>query len=285
MAYVINGAGFNPVTAQDDADFYAGLTGGITGILPVGNMMAYSLADAVTVRLSDGVLVSKEGRRIQIRAGEYDDFTIPTGSQGVTSYYIIGYRVYVDSNSNEVCEPFVRLMSSATATITENTLRVGYTEAFVSVYRVTQVGVSITTVKAVCKTFGSLKSLLSEINALETSLNGHFIQSGARVDGTAWVNGQVSNSGKDIMFNVNPTKPLAPGITSAQVVGMYAKVRQNNKYLYGSGSARSPVDPDQITAYLGQYGVNIIWKYTKAFTGVTNNAPVGLDVELHIKYT
>jgi hypothetical protein len=43
MANLINGNGYANVTAQKDADLLGGLTGGVTGILPVGSKMAASI--------------------------------------------------------------------------------------------------------------------------------------------------------------------------------------------------------------------------------------------------
>lgn len=147
MAILINGNGYSPVTAQEDADLYAGLIGDGRYVLgSVGNAMAHEVVSANLVRILDGVLVT-HGRMIYITAGSSDDFTIPVGSQGVTNYYIIGYRLYTDSSSNEHCEKFVRQMSSASATIEEASFRDGATESYVSMYRITQPGITIGTVE------------------------------------------------------------------------------------------------------------------------------------------
>lgn len=284
MAYLITGQGFKPVLAQDDVDYYGGLAGGVTGVLPIGGKMAYSLPDANTVRLSDGVLVSKEGRRIHIRAGEYDDFTIPNGTQGATAYYIIGYHIYINEQSKELVETFVQSVAGASSTIAENKIRDGYTEVFVSVYRVKQEGVSISTVSRVCKVFSYPTDLLNKINAVQSDLDAHFIQSG-RKDGTVRVSGTLTSAGKSILFTLHPTRPLDPAVTQAKVVGMYAKVRQNGKYLYGSASNFAAVDPDEIQAYIGNYGVNINWTHATAFTGAVNNSGVEMELDVRINYT
>lgn len=147
MALLINGNGFSPVTAQEDADLYAGLVGQSLTVLNVGNNMAYSIQSATCVRILDGEAVC-QGRRIHLDPGTYDDFTIPSGSSGVTSYYIIGYHIYTDGSGNELAETFVEQMSSASDTVSEAVLRDGATETYVSFYRVTVSGLTISSVTA-----------------------------------------------------------------------------------------------------------------------------------------
>lgn len=141
MATLINGAGQGPVTAQQDADYFAGSLGNGRYVLPIGSMMEAGMEDVSTVRVMDGVLVT-QGRRIQIDAGYFDDFTIPNGSQGVTSYYIIGYHIYTDSQSEEQIEPFVQA-STVDGEIAEDSLRDGNTQCYVSLYKVVQDGLLI----------------------------------------------------------------------------------------------------------------------------------------------
>ena len=144
MAVLINGNGYSPVTAQQDADLYTGLVGNSTVVLNVGNKMAAQIYSANVIRVLDGEAIS-QGRRIHLDPGEYDDFTIPAGTQGVTSYYIIGYHLYSDSSGNELCETFVQNVASASATIEEEQLRDGATDAYVSMYRVTMSGTTLGT--------------------------------------------------------------------------------------------------------------------------------------------
>ena len=101
MAILVNGSGFKFVNGQIDADLFRGLTGGDGVFLQTGSNMAYSVPSANTVRILDGEFVTNEGRRIQIKAGNYDDFAIPSGSQGVTTYYFIGYRFYIGTGEQE----------------------------------------------------------------------------------------------------------------------------------------------------------------------------------------
>lgn len=146
MAKLINGNGNRAIYAAQDADLIASLAGNVTCIANVGNKYAATIEDANTIGLADGVIITKEGRRIQLDAGDVDLFAIPTGSSGVTNYYIIGYKLVQKADSSQVAETFVQKMNSSSATIAEGTLRGGDNEVYVSVYRVTQVGFTISSV-------------------------------------------------------------------------------------------------------------------------------------------
>ena len=89
MAKLINGNGNPAIYAAEDADMIAALAGDVTGIARVGNQFEATEEDANTIGLADGVIITKEGRRIQLDAGQTARFTIPSGSTGVTNYYII----------------------------------------------------------------------------------------------------------------------------------------------------------------------------------------------------
>jgi hypothetical protein len=153
MARLINGNGNRAIYAAQDADLIASLAGNVTCVANVGNKYAATEEDANTIGLADGVIITKEGRRIQLDAGETDLFTIPTGSSGVTNYYIIGYKLVQNDDSTQVAEKFVQKMSSSSETITENTFRGGATEVYVSLYRVTQVGFDITAIYGLLPAF------------------------------------------------------------------------------------------------------------------------------------
>lgn len=144
MAKLINGNGNLAIYAEEDADWFGSIFGNTTAITGIGNQFAYSLLDANTIGVEDGVIISKEGRRVQLNANEIDEFDIPTGAQGTTNYYIIGYRLYTDETSAQGCETFVELMDNGTDTISEDTFRGGADEVYISLYRVKQVDLAIT---------------------------------------------------------------------------------------------------------------------------------------------
>ena len=181
MAKLINGNGNKAIWAAQDADLIAALAGNVTGIAKVGNKFVATQEDANTIGLSDGVIVTKEGRRIQLDAGSVDLFDIPTGTAGVTSYYIIGYHLITNSDSSQTCETFVQKMDNATDVITENTFRGGATEIYVSCYRVVQDGLNIDSINALLPELENISILMSALTASYTL--------GTEVDITSYTSG------------------------------------------------------------------------------------------------
>lgn len=148
MAVLVNGDGFKPVTAQMDADFYAGIWGDGLSVINVGNNMAASIESATVVRVADGEAII-QGRRIHIDAGSYDEFSIPIGEQGATKYFVIGYELYRNAENNELCRTFVQEVASASATVPAGgVLRDGATSIKAPLYRVTKNGVNIGSITA-----------------------------------------------------------------------------------------------------------------------------------------
>lgn len=148
MAVLVNGDGFKPVTAQMDADFYAGIWGDGLSVINVGSNMAASIESATVVRVADGEAVI-QGRRIHIDAGSYDEFSIPIGEQGATKYFVIGYELYRNAENKELCRTFVQEVASASATVPAGgVLRDGATSIKAPLYRVTKNGVNIGSITA-----------------------------------------------------------------------------------------------------------------------------------------
>lgn len=164
MAILINGNGNPAIYAAQDADLIASLAGNTTGIAKVGNEFAYTAQDANTINVADGVIVTKEGRRIQLDAGENDTFTIPAGTAGVTNYYIIGYHLHENASGQQVADTFAQLMANATETIQEDTFRGGASDVYVSLYRVKQDGVNLGTITL-------LLPKLTNISQINTALS------------------------------------------------------------------------------------------------------------------
>ncbi len=165
MATLINGNGNAAIYAAQDADLIAALAGDTTGIAQIGNKFAATAVDANTISVSDGVIVTKEGRRIQLDAGSTDAFTIPTGTADTTNYYIIGYLLTTESDSSQVCETFVQLMESSTDTIDEGTFRDGDTDVYVSLYRVEQDGVNLGDITALLPELTSISQLNTDLTS------------------------------------------------------------------------------------------------------------------------
>ena len=165
MATLINGNGNLAIYAQQDADWYAALMGGQTVITAVGNQFAYELLASNTIGVKDGVIITKEGRRIQLDANAIDSFDIPTGAQGTTNYYIIGYHLVTGNQSEQTCESFVQLMENGTDTIPEGSFRDGDDEVFISLYRVEQDDLTIGTITLLLPQLsGSFQSQITELN-------------------------------------------------------------------------------------------------------------------------
>lgn len=178
MATLINGNGNPRIYAAQDADLIATLAGDITGIAQIGNMFAATAVDANTISVADGVIVTKEGRRIQLDAGSTDMFVIPTGTTGVTNYYIIGYKLTTQSDDSQVAETFVQLMSSSSETIPEDTFRAGATDVYVSLYRVQQNGVNLGTITGLLPELTNISELKSGLTVIGDTI----IQSGSQTN-------------------------------------------------------------------------------------------------------
>lgn len=163
MAVLINGNGNEAIYAQQDADWFASIMGNQTAITGIGNKFAASLLDANTIGVSDGVIITQEGRRIQLDVNEIDSFDIPAGGQGETNYYIIGYHLVTGDLSEQYCETFVRLMDNDTDTIPEDTFRGGADEVFVSLYRVTQDDLVITDMDLLLPEITNLSQLNNDL--------------------------------------------------------------------------------------------------------------------------
>lgn len=167
MATLINGNGNPAIYAQQDADLYNGIMGPRTRILNVGSKMAATIEDANTIAIADGVIITKEGRRVQVDVGNVDEFIIPTGQAGTTRYYIIGYHLYTDGSANQLCETFVQLMADGSETIPEDEFREGATEVYVSLYRIEQTGLTLNDPEALLTVGDSVSQIEDDIDDIE----------------------------------------------------------------------------------------------------------------------
>ena len=170
MAILINGNGNQAIYAAQDADWYASIFGGQTAITGVGYQFVASLLDANTIGVKDGVIITQEGRRIQLDANVIDTFDIPTGGQGETNYYIIGYHLVTGTQSEQTCETFVRLMENATDTIPEGTFRGGDDDVYISLYRVTQDDLVITDIDLLLPTVQTITELNNSLTDLREEI-------------------------------------------------------------------------------------------------------------------
>lgn len=198
MAILVNGNGNPAVYASQDAALLEGLSGDKTKIMNVGYDFEYEIPDANTIRFKDGVIITKEGRRIQLGTNQVDDVTVPTGEQGTIKYYITGYRLYVDNlTGEEKCETFIQEMADGTSTITEGRLKDGDSEVFVSVYRLKQTGLSFEVQDELLEVSDSLEDIYNinvkrKWNYLAGPLATDWSQSTTTIDGTAYFTAEIT---------------------------------------------------------------------------------------------
>lgn len=164
MAKLINGNGNPAVYAAEDADLIASIMGDKTSICNLGSKFAATASGANVIEVADGVIITKEGRRIQLDSGSVDEFSIPAGTVGTTNYYIIGYKLYENAQVQQVCETFVQLMPNSTDVIQEDTFKGGATEVYVSLYRVEQDGVNLGTITALLPEIGNISEINTELS-------------------------------------------------------------------------------------------------------------------------
>lgn len=160
-ARMVNSANGLAVTAQQDADFYAGIVGGAKPVvLPVGKMMEYKIVDSNTIAVYDGVLVS-QGRRIQIDAKQEERFTISSGTSTSDRYNILGFKYAKDPETGEeTLEKFVEeIDDNPDASITEDEIRDGAPSSMISLYRVKATVNGIETVEPLFEEINSMRAM------------------------------------------------------------------------------------------------------------------------------
>lgn len=139
MATLINGDGNPAVYAAQDADLLSGaITNNKTVILDVGEKFSADVLSSSVIEVHDGVILTKEGRRIQLDQNAVDLFEFPAGAQGVVSWYYIGYKLEIDEDSHQICSTFVQKMDSEDDTIPEGSFKDGDQEVYISLYHVQQ---------------------------------------------------------------------------------------------------------------------------------------------------
>ena len=172
MAKLINGKGNPAVYAAEDADLIASIMGDKTSICNLGSKFAATASGANVIEVADGVIITKEGRRIQLDSGLVDEFSIPAGTVGTTNYYIIGYKLYENAQVQQVCETFVQLMPNSTDVIQEDTFKGGATEVYVSLYRVEQDGVNLGTITALLPEIGNISEINDDLSDKVERMSG-----------------------------------------------------------------------------------------------------------------
>lgn len=222
MAKLINGNGNPAVYAAEDADLIASIMGDKTSICNLGSKFAATASGANVIEVADGVIITKEGRRIQLDSGSVDEFSIPAGTVGTTNYYIIGYKLYENAQVQQVCETFVQLMPNSTDVIQEDTFKGGATEVYVSLYRVEQDGVNLGTITALLPEIGNISEINADLSDFKFR-NNNGVPELSMDNGTTW-----TKMGGGGMPELNYTTPLH----SFSAAGTYTCTK--DCYLVGS---------------------------------------------------
>lgn len=164
MATLINGDGNQAVYAAQDADLLSGaITNNKTVILDVGEKFSADVLSSSVIEVHDGVILTKEGRRIQLDQNAVDLFEFPAGAQGVVSWYYIGYKLEIDEDSHQICSTFVQKMDSEGDTIPEGSFRDGDQEVYISLYHVQQDTLGVLTPTLVLTEFMTATDILDNL--------------------------------------------------------------------------------------------------------------------------
>ena len=164
MATLINGDGNQAVYAAQDADLLSGaITNNKTVILDVGEKFSADVLSSSVIEVHDGVILTKEGRRIQLDQNAVDLFEFPAGAQGVVSWYYIGYKLEIDEDSHQVCSTFVQKMDTEGDTIPEGSFRDGDQEVYISLYHVQQDTLGVLTPTLVLTEFMTATDILDNL--------------------------------------------------------------------------------------------------------------------------
>lgn len=248
---LINGDGNPRVLASQDADWYGALTGQKTCIVPINDNLSATITDSNTIEIGSGVCITKEGRRVQIDEGDIEEIIIPTGTQGVDTYYIIGFHLYINESGQQVAETFVETMASATDTITETTFKEGSSSIYVSLYRVHRSGLLMDGIERIIPIeAGGMANEIYAYNGMMGAKNllGQPYYSGSSVgvfsvdsDGVLTING-TSTANAEYVFKANaqnwrlPTgKYKVSGISGGSASTYFMSVTisgVNTKYIY-----------------------------------------------------
>jgi hypothetical protein len=153
------------------------------------------------------VCITKEGRRVQIDEGDIEEIIIPTGTQGVDTYYIIGFHLYINELGQQVAETFVETMASATDTITETTFKEGSSSIYVSLYRVKRSGLLMDSVTKIIPTLKTIVDINDTLGSSDISAIGD----GTVTGGLSQLNSDLSSRGVFYTVSENDGVQIASG--------------------------------------------------------------------------
>jgi hypothetical protein len=234
MATLINGDGNQAVYAAQDADLLSGaITNNKTVILDVGEKFRAEVLSSSIIEVHDGVILTKEGRRIQLDQNAVDLFEFPAGAQGVVSWYYIGYKLEIDEDSHQICSTFVQKMDSEGDTIPEGSFRDGDQEVYISLYHVQQDTLGVLTPTLVLTEFMTATDILDNLIGSASDLP----------DPTKTITKNIDQINSDLSTIMQQTPDITishAGRTNAQMMYYlmqnldYTKLRINSKMLIGT---------------------------------------------------
>lgn len=282
MATLINGDGNPAVYAAQDADMLSGaLTNDKTVILDVGEKFRADVLSSSLIEVHDGVILTKEGRRIQLDQNAVDLFEIPAGEQGETSYYWIGYKLEIDEDSHQICNTFVQKMDDASDTIPEGSFREGDTEVYISLYHVVQDSLGVLTptlgIDSVMTMIDFLdligdktdlpdqtKSVIQNIDQINSDLNGNKIKT-VLLTGTTAVTSPDNNTigykttgANNVLLTSHPSWPTGKHIIASVIEFLYYNAL--NQIAIGNIESGYLYINTAISTNECHYGVRIIYR-------------------------
>lgn len=136
--------------AAADADLFNALFGSDTAIINTGRKMAASIHDNNTVRIADGTAI-RGGYPVRLPNGTHEDYAIPTGTQGTTRVYYLGYKMTQTSGGLTIEQYNSTSMPSSVGS-----LREGDTTQYLILWKATLAGVELSKVETLVPVRGEI---------------------------------------------------------------------------------------------------------------------------------
>lgn len=137
-------------SAAADADLFNALFGPDTAIINTGRKMVPSIYNNNTVRVVDGTAI-RGGYPVRLPNGTHEDYAIPTGAQGVTREYYLGYKM-TQSSGGLTIEQY----NSTTMPSSVGSIREGDTTQYLILWKATLTGVELSKVETLVPVRGTV---------------------------------------------------------------------------------------------------------------------------------
>lgn len=124
------------------------------------------------------------------------------------------------------------------------------------------------------------------LEALDAAFGNQFTGTGRTAELTPIAVGYVTNSKKNIEFQVPLAKPLSASITGCSVYSCYLTIRQGGLYIKGNGTTKAAVDPAELTCYLTRGGIRVKWAHGSVINSkAINNEVCAVDCTIRFTFT